>query len=77
MSDIEFNKMIIDLELRSLLDMNGWRELTELERQVLTIKEQNNLLGLCPKDFTIDKLDDTLLETKKLREKITLSRQYK
>lgn len=72
MSDIEFNKMIIDLELRSLLDTNGWRELTKLERSGLTIKEQNNLLGLCPKDFTIDKLDDALLEKKKLREKITI-----
>jgi len=72
MSDIEFNKMIIDLELRSLLDVNGWRELTKLERQVLTIKEQNNLLGLCPKDYTIDKLDDALLEKKKLREKIII-----
>ena len=64
--------MIIDLELRSLLDVNGWRELTKLERQVLTIKEQNNLLGLCPKDYTIDKLDDALLEKKKLREKIII-----
>ena len=72
MSDIEFNKIIIDLELRSLLDVNDWRELTKLERQVLTIKEQNNLLGLCPKDFTIDKLDDALLEKKKLREKIII-----
>ena len=53
MSDIEFNKMIIDLELRSLLDTNGWRELTKSERQQLTIKEQNNLLGLCPKDSQI------------------------
>lgn len=72
MSDIEFNKMIIDLELRSLLDTNGWRELTKSERQQLTIKEQNNLLGLCPKDFTIDKLEDALLEKKKLREKISI-----
>ena len=70
MRDIEFNKMIIDLELRSLLDMNDWRELTELERSGLTIKEQNNLLGLCPKDFTIDKLEDALLDKKKIKEQI-------
>ena len=72
MSDIEFNKIIIDLELRSLLDINGWRELTDLEREGLSIKEQNNLLGLCPKDFTIDKLEDALLEKREIREKINI-----
>ena len=70
MSDIEFNKMIIDLELRSLLDMNGWRELSKSEKRGLTINQQNNLLGLCPKDFTIDKLEYALMEKRKIKEQI-------
>ena len=72
MSNFELNQMILDLELRSLLDINDWRELSDFEKERLTIKEQNNLLGLCPKDFTIDNLENALLEKTKIEKLITI-----
>ena len=72
MINLEFNKMILDLELRSLLDINDWRELSDLEKERLSIKEQNNLLGLCPKDFTIDNLENALLEKTKIEKLINI-----
>ena len=47
-------------------------ELSDFEKTRLTIKEQNNLLGLCPKDFTIDNLENALLEKTKIEKLINI-----
>ncbi len=31
--DLEFNKMVIDIELRSLMDINDWRDFSENEKK--------------------------------------------
>jgi len=47
----KFIEMVIEIELRSLMDMEGWRDLTEIERGVLSLADQIELQFLCPKDF--------------------------
>ena len=38
--DLEFNKMVIDIELRSLMDINDWRDFSDNEKKILTQKKQ-------------------------------------
>jgi len=52
--DLEFNKMVIDIELRSLMDINGWRDLNDNEKKILTQPQQEELLFLCPNNFNIN-----------------------
>lgn len=52
--DLEFNKMVIDIELRSLMDINDWRDFSENEKKKLTQKQQEELLFLCPNNFNIN-----------------------
>lgn len=52
--DLEFNKMIIDIETRSLMDINGWRDLNNIEKEILTRQQQEELLFLCPNNFNIN-----------------------
>ena len=52
--DLEFNKMVIDIELRSLMDINGWRDFSDNEKKILTQKQQEELLFLCPNNFSIN-----------------------
>ena len=49
--DLEFNKMVIELELRSLMDINDWRDLNDTEKTQLSQKQQEELLFLCPNNF--------------------------
>ena len=49
--DNKFIEMAILIELRSLMDMEGWRDLTEIEKGVLSLEDQIELQFLCPKDF--------------------------
>ena len=52
--DLEFNKMVIDIELRSLMDINGWRDFSDNEKKNITQKQQEALLFLCPNNFNIN-----------------------
>ena len=52
--DLEFNKMVIDIELRSLMDINDWRDLNDNEKKILTQNQQEELLFLCPNNFNIN-----------------------
>ena len=52
--DLEFNKMVIDIELRSLMDINDWRDFSDNEKKILTQKQQEELLFLCPNNFSIN-----------------------
>lgn len=52
--DIEFNKIMIDIELRSLMDINDWRDFSDNEKKKLTQKQQEELLFLCPNNFNIN-----------------------
>ena len=52
--DLKFNKMVIDIELRSLMDINDWRDFSENEKKKLTQKQQEELLFLCPNNFNIN-----------------------
>jgi len=46
--------MVIDIELRSLMDINDWRDFSENEKKILTQKQQEELLFLCPNNFNIN-----------------------
>ena len=46
--------MVIDIELRSLMDINDWRDFSENEKKKLTQKQQEELLFLCPNNFNIN-----------------------
>jgi len=52
--DLDFNKMVIDIELRSLMDINGWRDFSDNEKKNITQKQQEELLFLCPNNFNIN-----------------------
>ena len=54
---MDFNKIVIDIELRSLMDIHHWRDFNENEKKALTQKQQEELLFLCPNDFNINNRD--------------------
>lgn len=66
LEDIEFKKIVKNIEMRSILDINGWRELSRDECLQLSLEQINNLLGLCPKDFIIEDYNKALLDKKEL-----------
>ena len=73
--DIEFNRIVREIELRSLMDINKWRDFTKNEKAHLTKYQQQQLLFLCPNNFNIleeDSFNRALEEKNKLLEEIDL-----